>query len=169
MQLIIGISIAILILYIVLTYNKFVTYINSIKQSLSGIDIQLKRRTDIIPNLVAVVKGYATHERQLLVTITQLRSQLITAQTNAQKNQVNTELSSTLKTLFATAEQYPQLKANEQFVQLQKELVATENELAASRRIYAENVALYNTLIESIPSSLIAKMAGFKKTIYEKL
>lgn len=159
----------ILIFYLVITYNKFVLYLNTLKQSLGGIDVQLKRRSDLIPNLVAVVQGYAKHESVLLTSIARLRAQLIGAQSTIQKSAINAQLTASLNSVFAVAEQYPKLQANEQFLQLQKELTATENEIAAARRIYNENVALYNTLRESFPSLFVGFLFGFNKSQYAQI
>jgi len=159
---IIFLVVAAVLLYFLLTYNGLVTAKNRIAEALSQIDVQLKRRTDLIPNLVETVKGYAKHEKDLLENVTKARASLMTAGTTQQKAEANNQLSGTLKSLFAVAESYPDLKASQNFTELQEELSDTENKIAYSRQFYNTNVLDYNTKIKLFPSSIIAGMFGFK-------
>ena len=162
---IILIILGLLLLMIIFLYNGLVSLRNSVKNSWHGIDIQLKRRIDLIPNLVNVVKGYAQHEKQIFEDVAKARLAMMTASKNNDVKGVatsNNMLSGALKSLFAIAEDYPQLKANENFLKLQDELSETEDQIAASRRIYNENATLFNTKIELFPNNIFAKMFGFK-------
>lgn len=143
-------------------YNSLVTAKIRIQEALSQIDIQLKRRTDLIPNLVETVKGYAKHEKELLENITKARSSLMHAGGVKEKAEANNALSDTLKSLFAVAENYPQLKANENFAKLQDELTDTENKIAYSRQFYNSQVLDYNTKIQVFPNVFIARLFNFK-------
>jgi LemA protein len=160
---IILIIIVAVILWIVAVYNGLVTLKNRTDEAWSDIDVQLKRRYDLIPNLVNTVKGYATHERELFEKVTQARAQAMGAQNIGQKAQSENMLSDTLKSLFAVAENYPQLKANENFLELQRELSDTENKIQAARRFYNGNVRDLNIKIESFPEVVIAKQLGYGK------
>lgn len=160
---IILIIIVAVILWIVAVYNGLVTLKNRTDEAWSDIDVQLKRRYDLIPNLVNTVKGYATHERELFEKVTQARAQAMGAQNPEQKSQAENMLSGTLKSLFAVAENYPQLKANENFLELQRELADTENKIQAARRFYNGNVRDFNIKIETFPDVLIAKQLGYIK------
>lgn len=151
------------IFWIVAVYNGLVTLKNRTDEAWSDIDVQLKRRYDLIPNLVNTVKGYATHERELFEKVTQARAQAMGAQNPGQKAQAENMLSDTLKSLFAVAENYPQLKANENFLELQRELSDTENKIQAARRFYNGNVRDLNIKIESFPEVMIAKQLGYAK------
>jgi LemA protein len=157
----IGVVVVILI-YLWFTYNSLITARMRIKEAWAQIDVQLKRRTDLIPNLVETVKGYAKHEKSVLENVTKARSALMKADSNEQKAQANNQLSETLKSLFAIAENYPDLKASQNFSQLQEELSDTENKIAYSRQFLNSNVLDYNTKLQIFPSSLIANMFGFK-------
>ena len=157
----IGVVVVILI-YLWFTYNSLVTARMRIKEAWSQIDVQLKRRTDLIPNLVETVKGYAKHEKSVLENVTKARSALMHAGTNEEKADANNELSNTLKSLFAIAENYPDLKASQNFSQLQEQLTDTEDKIAYSRQFLNSNVLDYNTKLQVFPSSLIASMFGFK-------
>ena len=156
----------ILILFLIIIYNTFINLQNAVKNSWSGIDVQLKRRTNLIPNLVSVVKGYAKHEKELLERLTKERSKLIHSEDLLSKASINENLSGMLSSIFAVAENYPDLKANENFLKLQEQLSETEDQIAASRRIYNSNVILLNTKVESFPSNLVAKIFSFKKEEY---
>ncbi len=134
---IILIAIVGIILWVVAIYNGLVTLKNRVDEAWSDIDVQLKRRYDLIPNLINTVKGYATHERELFEKVTQARTQAMGAQNLGQKAQSENMLSDTLKSLFAVAENYPQLKANENFLELQRELTDTEDKIQAARRFYS--------------------------------
>lgn len=165
------IIIIIIALWIIITHNKIIRLKNYSKKAYSGIDVQLKRRTDLIPNLIETVKGYAKHEKKLLQEITELRTQLLTAKDKKDVKRVagcDEVMESKLKTLFAVAENYPDLKANQNFLKLQEELVNAEDQIAASRRIYNSNTTEYNIKIQKIPSNIIAKLFKFEpEPLYE--
>jgi len=150
------------VLWLVLTYNRFVSLRNRAKEAWSDIDVQLKRRYDLIPNLVETVKGYASHERELLEKVTQARAQAMGAQTIKEKGKAENFLSSTLKSLFAVSENYPDLKASVNFLELQRELRDTEDKIQAARRFYNTNVRDLNTKTESFPDKIVAQAFGFK-------
>ena len=161
---VVGVILVILVLWVVITYNSLISLRNTVKQAFSGIDVQLKRRFDLIPNLVNTVKGYAKHEKELMENLTKARTSFLNVGQDVSKMaKSDGELNGLLKSLFAVAENYPNLKANENFKQLQEELAETEDQIAASRRIYNENVNYMNTKIESVPSNIIAGMFNFKK------
>lgn len=165
MPLIIGIIVAVLVLYVIFTYNGLVVLRARIQEAFSGIDVQLKRRADLIPNLVETVKGYAKHEKEVFENVTAARSALMTAQTPGQKAAADNMLTGALKSLFAVAEAYPDLKANTNFSDLQRQLEDTEDKVAYSRQFYNSNVLAYNAKVQMFPSNLIANMFGF--TPYE--
>lgn len=142
-------------------YNGLVVLRQRIKEAWSGIDVQLKRRADLIPNLVETVKGYAKHEKQLLENVTKARAALMNAKTPNKAEEANNNLTNTLKSLFAIAENYPQLKANENFKDLQRQLEDTEDKVAYARQFYNSNVLDYNTKIKLFPNVLIANQLGF--------
>lgn len=150
-------------LWIVSIYNGLITLKNRVDEAWSDIDVQLKRRYDLIPNLVETVKGYATHEKELFEKVTQARTQAMGAGTVAEKGQAENMLSGTLKSLFAVSESYPDLKANQNFLELQRELTDTEDKIQASRRFYNGNVRDFNIKIEVFPETIIAKQLGFTK------
>lgn len=158
----VGIAVVLLI-YFWFIYNTFVTAKMRISEALSHIDVQLKRRTDLIPNLVETVKGYAKHERGLLKEVTEARSQLMKAEGTKEKAEANNFLSDTLKSLFAVSESYPDLKANQNFLSLQQELTDTENKIAYSRQFYNSNVMDYNTKLQVFPNNFVASMFHFKE------
>lgn len=160
---IILIVLAIIILWLIFAYNRFIRLRRRTDEAWSDIDVQLKRRHDLIPNLVETVKGYAAHERELFEKVTEARARAISASGTAEKAQAENMLSGALKSLFAVAENYPQLKASENFMELQEELSDTENKIQAARRFYNGNVRDLNIAIESFPSNLIAKTFGFKQ------
>ena len=145
------------------TYNSLVKRKNRAKEAWSDIEVQLKRRYNLIPNLVETVKGYAAHEREVLEKVTQARSRAMGAQSVKEKAQAENMLSQTLKSLFAVSENYPDLKASQNFLELQKELRDTEDKIQAARRFYNSLVRDLNIKIESVPSNVIAKIFGFKK------
>ena len=157
------IILGVIIFWIVLVYNSLITLRNRTKEAWSDIDVQLKRRYDLIPNLVETVKGYATHERELFEKVTQARTMAMNAKGIEEKGRAENVLSGTLKTLFAVAENYPQLKASENFLKLQDELSDTENKIQAARRFYNGNARDFNIKQEVFPANLIAKTFGFKK------
>lgn len=151
-----------ILLFFLVIYNSLVTARNRIAEALSQIDVQLKRRTDLIPNLVETVKGFAKHEKELLENVTKARSSLMTAGSTQEKAEANNQLSQTLKSLFAVAESYPDLKSSQNFLELQGELSDTENKIAYSRQFYNSNVLDFNTKIATFPSSIVANMFKFK-------
>lgn len=148
--------------YIWYTYNSLVTLRERIKEALSGINVQLKRRTDLIPNLVETVKGYAKHEKDVFENVTKARSSLMSAKGPQQKAEADNMLTGALKSLFAVAENYPDLKASDNFKSLQDELSDTENKISYSRQFYNSNVLAYNTKIQKFPDSLVASQFKFK-------
>lgn len=154
--------VAAVLLYVLVIYNGLVTARNRIAEALSQIDVQLKRRTDLIPNLVDTVKGFAKHEKELLENVTKARTSLMTAGTTHEKAEANNMLSDTLKSLFAVAENYPDLKSSQNFLELQSELSDTENKIAYSRQFYNSNVLDYNNKLTIFPSSIVGNMFGFK-------
>jgi LemA protein len=155
--------IVILVLLFVVSYNGLVRRKNRVDDAWSQIDVQLKRRHDLIPNLVETVKGYAAHERETLDSVVQARNQAVSASGPQQQGQAEGVLTQALGRLFALAEAYPNLKANENFEQLQEELTATEDRVAYARQFYNDSVMSYNTKIQSIPSNVIAGMFNFTK------
>ncbi len=150
-----------LVIYFISTYNGLVVLKMRIQEALSGIDVQLKRRADLIPNLVETVRGYAKHEKEVFENVTKARSALMKAGSPGEKAQANNMLTGALKTLFAVAEAYPQLRASENFQELQKELGDTEDKVAYSRQFYNSNVLDYNAKVQMFPSNLIAQNFGF--------
>ena len=152
-----------LAVYFVATYNGFIVLKTRIKEALSGIDVQLKRRADLIPNLVETVKGYAKHEKSVFENVTKARSSLMSAQTPADKAEANNMLTEALKSLFAVAEAYPDLKASGNFKDLQRQLEDTEDKIAYSRQFYNSNVLEYNTKVQTFPSNMIANMFTFRQ------
>lgn len=160
---------AIILGWIIGTFNGFIRLINRAKEAWADIDVQLKRRYDLIPNLMETVKGYATHERELFEKVTKARTAAMGAQGVAEKGKAENMLAGTLKSLFAVAENYPQLKANENFLELQRELSDTENKIQAARRFYNGNVRDLNIKIESFPSNFIAKVFNFVKREFFEL
>src|SRR4051794_3241795 len=149
------------IVYGIVAYNGMVSARNRVDEAWSGIDVQLKRRHDLIPNLVESVKGYAQHERETFDQVTQARAQAMQASGPASTGVAEGMLSQALGRLFAVAEAYPQLRASENFQQLQAELTNTEDQISAARRVYNGNVQSYNTRIQTFPNSLIAGSRGF--------
>jgi len=162
MNLLVTAVIAILLLYIWFIYNRLVTTRMHISEALSQIDVQLKRRTDLIPNLVETVKGYAKHEKEVFENVTKARATLMQAGTAKEKAKANNFLSDTLKSLLAVAENYPNLKASDNFKELQEELSDTENKIAYSRQFYNSNVMTYNTKLQVFPDSIIANVFHFQ-------
>lgn len=149
--------------YLILTYNSLIVLKTRIEEALSGIDVQLKRRADLIPNLVETVKGYAKHEKDVFENVTKARSALLSAQTLGEKADANNQLTGALKTLFAVAENYPELKASENFRDLQRQLEDTEDKVAYSRQFYNSNVMDYNAKIKMFPTNFMAQYFGFKE------
>jgi LemA protein len=156
-------------LWAIFSYNHFVTLMQRTKEAWADIDVQLKRRYDLIPNLVETVKGYATHEREAFENVTRARSAAMGATTPAQKGEAENMLSGALKSLFAVAEAYPDLKANQNFLELQRELSDTENKIQSARRFYNGNVRDFSTSLQSFPGNVIAGLFGFKAMEYFQL
>jgi LemA protein len=159
-----------LLLYVVATFNKLVRQRNQVESSWAQIDVQLRRRHDLIPNLVETVKGYAAHERQTLEAVIAARQGAVDAQqagaAPAQQAEKENVLTRSLGRLFALAESYPDLKANQNFLQLQSELVSTEDKIAYARQFFNTAVQTLNTSVESVPSNVVAGIAGVKKREY---
>ena len=152
--------------YLVMTYNGLVALRNRIENSWAQIDVQLKRRYDLIPNLVETVKGYAAHEAQTLEAVIQARNMAINAQGAHDQANAENMLTGALKSLFAVSEAYPDLKANQGFLQLQEELTGTEGRIAYARQFFNDVVNKYNTKIQSFPAVLIARQMGFTEREY---
>ena len=153
----------IVLIYILALYNGLVTLRVRIKEAWSGIEVQLKRRSSLIPNLIETVKGYAKHEKSVFENVTKARSAMLSAKNPRQAAAAENMLAGALKTLFAVAEDYPDLKASDNFKELQEELSDTETKIAASRQFYNSNVMEYNTKIQVFPSMLIARLFNFQK------
>ena len=160
--LIVIIVIAVIVLAIIAIYNGLVKAILKVDNAWSQIDVQLQRRFDLIPNFVETVKGYMTHEKEVLEKVTELRTSWANAQTVSQKANLDGELSNALKTIMAVSENYPDLKANQNFSELSEELRNTENKISFSRQFYNDSVTMYNTKIATFPSNIIAGMFNFK-------
>ncbi len=156
----------VVVLWLIGTFNGLVRARNRVKESWSDIDVQLKRRYDLIPNLVETVKGYAKHESGVFEQVTKARAAAMGAQTVAEHGQAENMLAGALKSLFAVSEAYPDLKASANFGKLQDELSDTENKIQAARRFYNSNVLSLNTKIETFPTNLIAGAFGFKKEAF---
>lgn len=160
------ILIGVLVLFVIIIismYNSLIRLRNQVKNSFAQIDVQLKRRNDLIPNLIETVKGYAKHEKGVFEQVTKARTSVMNADSVKEKADASNQLSGTLKSLFAVAENYPDLKANQNFLQLQEELSGTENKIAYSRQHYNDMVMLLNTKIEVFPNNIIANMFNFKQ------
>jgi len=167
--LIIGGVLVIALLYGVSIYNRLVKLRNLVREAWSSIDVMLKKRHDLIPNLVETVKGYATHERETLENVTKARNLAVGADSVEAKEAAEKNLNQAMVNLFAVAEQYPDLKANANFQQLQAELSSIENDIEKSRRYYNGTVRENNTLVESFPSNIIANMYKFEKSKFFEL
>jgi len=159
----------VLVLWLVGAFNGLVSARNRVKEAWSDIDVQLKRRYDLIPNLVETVKGYATHEREALEKVVQARAQAMGAHTIGEHGQAENMLSGALKNLFALSEAYPDLKASQNFVELQRELADTEDKIQAARRFYNSTVMTMNNKVERFPSNIIAGTFSFKKEEFFEL
>ncbi len=156
-------------LFFFIYYNKFVRLENQIENSLAQIDVQLKKRADLVPNLLAAVKGYMKHERKIISEVTKARKELINAKDIDSKIKAGNKLQSALKSIFAIAENYPNLKSNENFLQLQQELAAIEDKVAYARQYFNDGIMSYNTLLTTIPGKWFANLYGFKKKDYLKI
>jgi LemA protein len=151
------------VIWVVVQYNWLVSLRNYISESWSNVDTELKRRYDLIPNLVATVKGYAAHEREVLERVTELRQRCVANNGSpAEQARDESQLVDALKQLFVVVENYPQLKADQEFLKLQQELITTENRIQAARRFYNGNVRDYRNKCETFPSNLVAQMFGFQ-------
>jgi LemA protein len=155
--------VAIIIIWFIAAYNGFVVLNNRVKEATSDIDVQYKRRYDLIPNLVETVKGYAAHESGTLEKVTEMRTAAMNATAPADKTQAEDMLSGALKSLFAVSENYPTLKANENFLSLQSELTDTENKIQAARRFYNTVVQEFNNKLQSFPSNIIGNMFHYEQ------
>lgn len=161
-------AVVLLLFWLFTTYNSLVTLRNRVREAWSSIDVQLKRRSSLIPNLVEAVKGYAKHEKEVFENVTKARSALLGAKNPGQAAAANDMLTGALKSLFAVAEAYPNLRASENFKELQEEISDTETKVAASRQFYNTNVLDLNNTIETFPSALLANMFGFQKEEFFK-
>ncbi len=162
---ILGVAVLVIV-WVVVKYNQLVSLRNRIQNAWSQIDVQLRRRYDLIPNLMETVKGYAKHESDVFDRVTQARAAGIHAGSVKEQADAENQITGALKSLFAVAEAYPELKANQNFMMLQEELSGTESKIAYSRQFYNDTVTAYNTLIQSFPSSVIANSFGFKEQEY---
>ena len=160
--------VVLLVVALVLLYNRLVTLRNRVENAWAQVDVQLRRRYDLIPNLVETVKGYAAHERETFEAVTNARARAQAAQGPAEQSAAEGLLGQALGRLFAVAEAYPELQADENFRQLQDELAATENRIAVSRQVYNDTVLTYNTAIQTVPGLLVAGPLGFgRKEFFE--
>lgn len=168
MEWLIGLVVVILVVlaFVAVTYNSLVVLRNRVKDQWSQIDVQLKRRFDLIPNLVETVKGYAKHESETLEAVISARNTFLGAQTPEQEMESNNQLTGALSKLFALAESYPDLKANQGFLDLQNELTETEDKVAAARQFYNDTVLQFNNKIEMFPSNFIANIFNFKQATF---
>ncbi len=155
-------AVALLLLLFIAIYNRLVASRNRVDNAWGQVDVQLKRRYDLIPNLVETVKGYASHERQTFENVTAARSAASAAQGPAEQAQAEGFLTQALRQLFAVAEDYPDLRASENFASLQADLAETENRIAISRQIYNDTVLTFNNLVQQVPTNIVAAMTGFK-------
>jgi LemA protein len=170
MTLYITIAVVVILLFILMAiYNKLIRLRNTVKSSWSDIDVQLKKRYDLVPNLVETVKGYATHEKSVFEKVTQARSMAMHTSSPAEKAKAENMLGDTLKSLFAVAEAYPELKASVNFTQLQNQLQELENSIEYARRYYNAVVRDYNITVESVPSNIVASMFNFKQEEFFEL
>lgn len=158
--------VVIIVIYTISAYNGFVKIKNKVEEAYAGVEVYLKKRYDLIPNLVETVKGYAGHEKDTLTAVIAARNQVMTAESFEQVKNGEAQLQKTLKSLFAVAESYPDLKANTNFMDLQKQLQKIEDDILQSRKYYNAVVKTMNTKVELFPSALIAKLFGFTKKEY---
>lgn len=163
---VIGVIVLILIIYFVATYNSLVGMRNRVRDEWSQIDVELKRRADLIPNLIETVKGYAKHEKTTLDSVVEARNKMNASTTKEEEIEANNMITNALNRLFALSEAYPDLKANENFVSLQADLKDTEDKIALSRRMYNDTVLTLNNKIEMFPSNIVAKMFKFKEEVF---
>ena len=156
------IIIVLIIAFLISLYNGLITSKNKVENAWSQIDVQLQRRFDLIPNLVESVKGYMKHEESVLTKVTELRTSWANATTVGEKMELDNQLSGALKTIMAVSENYPELKANQNFSELQEELRNTENKISYSRQFYNDSVTMYNTKLQVFPTNIFANMFGFQ-------
>ena len=162
LNLIIIIAVIVVVLFVWFLYNSLATGKVKIKESLSGIDVQLKRRVDLVPNLIETVKGYAKHEKELLENVTKARTSLMQAKSTKEKAESDNMLAGALKSLFAVSESYPDLKASANFLELQEELSDIEAKIAYARQFYNSNVQSYNSTLAAFPGSMIGNSFGYR-------
>jgi len=167
LEILLGLLVLIIIVG-VLIYNNLVVLRNNVENAWAQVDVQLKRRSDLIPNLVNTVKGYMKHEKDTLENVTKARAAIMNAKTPREAAEADNMLSSALKSLFAVAENYPNLKANENFLRLQEDLSDTENKIAYARQLYNDNVLVFNRAIQTIPNNIVASLLSFKEKEYFK-
>jgi LemA protein len=160
---------AVIVLAFIFYFNRFVVLGNRIDNSLSQIDVQLRKRADLVPNLINTVKGYAKHEKSIMSEVTNARKALLGAQTLAGRMKAGNQLQTALKSIFAIAENYPQLKANENFLQLQNELSAIEERIAYARQYYNDSILVYNNSVETFPGVFFAKLFGKSEKEFLKI
>jgi len=153
-------AVVLVVLILIYYYNRFVVLGNRIDNSLSQIDVQLRKRADLVPNLIKTVQGYAKHEKGIMKEVTDARKALMTAPTLEKRVQAGNQLQTALKSIFAIAENYPQLRANENFMHLQQELSAIEDKIAYSRQFYNDSILTYNNMVERFPAVIFAKILG---------
>lgn len=163
------IVLGVLVLWVIAAYNSLISTRNRVRESWSDIDVQLKRRYDLIPNLIETVKGYAAHEKEVLQRVIEARSKAMGANSVGEHAQAENMLSGALKSLFALSEAYPDLKASDNFLKLQDELKDTEDKIQAARRFYNSNVMVMNNKVEQFPTNIMANMFGFKKEEFFQL
>jgi LemA protein len=156
--------ILVIVVFVIKSYNDLVNGRNRVKNAWSQIDVQLKRRNDLIPNIVETVKGYAGHEKSTFEEVTKARSSIANATTVGEVAEADNMLTGALKSLFAVAEAYPELKANQNFIELQQELSETEDKISYSRQFYNDTVLKYNNMCQQFPSNIIAGLFGFKES-----
>ena len=167
-NIIIIVIVLLLVLFIISIYNSLIAKRNRVKNAWAQIDVQLKKRFDLVPNLVETVKGYARHEAGTLEAIVKARNQYISAGTPHEMMKANTEMTGALSRLFALAESYPDLKANTNFKELQNELSELEEKIAYARQFYNDTVMIYNNAIQMVPSNIVANLTGFREEPYFK-
>lgn len=160
---IIGLIVLLIIITFIYYFNKFTVLGNRIDNSLSQIDVQLRKRADLVPNLIETVKGYAKHEKKIMTEVTNARKALLSAPTLTERMKAGSQLQSALKSIFAIAENYPQLKANENFLQLQQELAAIEDKVAFARQYYNDSILSFNNSVSTFPGAMFASLYGKKK------
>jgi len=165
---IVGFLIVVFVLYIVSTYNKLIRLKNNVEESFSAMDVSMKKRYDLVPNLVETVKGYAKHENKTLEDVIKARNSFVNAKTDEEEMSLSGELTKAVGRLFALTESYPELKADQNFMSLQNDLRDSEDKISTMRQFYNDTVLSYNNKVEMIPSNIVAKFGGFKKgTFFE--